>query len=53
MDSSHISALNAKHAGLDQRLKVESTRPQPDTVLVATLKKQKLAIKQEIQNLNH
>ncbi|MFT3965808.1 MAG: YdcH family protein [Sphingobium sp.] len=53
MDSSHISALNAKHAGLEQRLKAESTRPLPDTVLVATLKKQKLAIKQEIHNLTH
>ncbi|HEX7873254.1 MAG TPA: YdcH family protein [Sphingobium sp.] len=53
MDSSHISALNAKHAGLEQRLKAESIRPLPDTALVATLKKQKLAIKQEIQNLSH
>lgn len=53
MDSGHISALNAKHAGLEQRLKAESTRPLPDPVLVATLKKQKLAIKQEIHNLDH
>ena len=53
MDSSHISALNAKHAGVDQRLRAESSRPMPDTLLVATLKKQKLAIKQEIQNLSH
>lgn len=53
MDSGHISALNARHAGLEQRLKDESTRPLPDPVLVATLKKQKLAIKQEIHNLNH
>lgn len=51
MDSSHISALNAKHAGIDQRLRSESSRPLPDTVLVATLKKQKLAIKQEIVSL--
>ena len=53
MESSHISALSAKHAGLEERLKTESTRPMPDTVLVATLKKQKLAIKQEIHNLSH
>lgn len=53
MDSSHISALNAKHAGLDQRLKSESQRPLPDTGLVASLKKQKLAIKQEIHDLTH
>ncbi len=53
MDLSHISALNAKHAGLDERLKHETARPLPDTILVATLKKQKLAIKQEIHNLTH
>jgi len=53
MDSSHISALNAKHAGIEQRLKSESSRPLPDVLLVATLKKQKLAIKQEIHNLTH
>ncbi|MET0239797.1 MAG: YdcH family protein [Sphingobium sp.] len=53
MDSGHLSALNAKHAGLEQRLKTESARPLPDTALVATLKKQKLAIKEELQNLTH
>lgn len=51
MESTHISALHAKHAGLDERLKTESSRPVPDTLLLATIKKQKLAIKQEIQNL--
>lgn len=53
MDSGHIPALNAKHAGLEQKLKDEAMRPLPDPVLVATLKKQKLAIKQEIHNLSH
>lgn len=53
MDSSHMSALHAKHAGIDQRLRTESSRPLPDTSLVATLKKQKLAIKQEIHDLAH
>lgn len=53
MDSTHISALHAKHAGIDQRLRSESSRPLPDTSLLATLKKQKLAIKQEIHNLSH
>jgi hypothetical protein len=52
MDSTHISALHAKHAGLDERLKTESARPMPDSILIAMLKKQKLAIKEEIQNLN-
>ena len=48
MDASHVSALNAKHAGLEARLRDEVQRPAPDTMLVATLKKQKLQIKQEI-----
>ena len=48
MDTGHISALTAKHAGLEARLRTEIARPAPDTMLVATLKKQKLAIKQEL-----
>lgn len=48
MDNSHISALSAKHAGIDARLKTESSRPLPDTVLVASLKKQKLRLKEEM-----
>lgn len=48
MDSSHISALNAKHAGLDARIRSETARPAPDSLLIAALKKQKLMLKQEI-----
>lgn len=48
MDSTHISALNAKHAGLEARIRSETARPVPDSLLVAALKKQKLQIKQEI-----
>jgi len=50
MDSTHISALHAKHAGLEARLRNETARPAPDTmlVLVANLKKQKLILKQQI-----
>lgn len=48
MDNSHISALSAKHAGIDARLKAESTRPLPDAILVASLKKQKLRLKEEM-----
>ncbi|WP_443970240.1 YdcH family protein [Sphingobium sp. CR28] len=52
METTHISALNAKHAGLDARIRIESARPFPDSLLVATLKKRKLAIKQEIALLH-
>jgi hypothetical protein len=48
MEASHISALQAKHAGLDARIKAEVSRPMPDAVLVATLKKQKLRLKEEM-----
>ncbi len=48
MDSSHVTALNAKHEGLDRRLKEEMNRPFPDTAKIQALKKQKLKIKEEI-----
>jgi hypothetical protein len=48
MENSHISALSAKHAGLEARIKAESSRPMPDAILVASLKKQKLRLKEEI-----
>jgi len=51
MDSTHISALHAKHAGLEARIRNETARPAPDTMLVASLKKQKLQIKQTLAQL--
>ena len=48
MDSSHVSALQAKHAGLDALIKAEASRPMPDTALLANLKKQKLRVKDEL-----
>jgi hypothetical protein len=48
MDTGHVSALHAKHAGLEARIRDEIARPAPDNILVATLKKQKLQIKQEL-----
>lgn len=47
MDS-HSSALIAKHAGLDARISEETRRPQPDSGLIAQLKKEKLRLKQLI-----
>jgi hypothetical protein len=49
MENSHISALQAKHAGLDQRIRAENSRPLPDATLLAELKKQKLRIKEELK----
>ncbi len=50
MENTHISALSAKHAGLEARIKAESSRPMPDDILVASLKKQKLRLKEEMSS---
>lgn len=52
MENSHVSALQAKHAGLDARIKAEKSRPMPDAALLATLKKQKLRLKEELSNIH-
>ena len=46
--SSHINALQAKHADLDTQLHQELARPVPDTATTQALKKQKLRLKEEI-----
>ncbi|ALE17330.1 hypothetical protein AMC99_02044 [Altererythrobacter epoxidivorans] len=46
--SSHVTALQSKHAGLEARLREEMNRPAPDDVMIQQLKKRKLQIKQEI-----
>ncbi|GAM05627.1 MULTISPECIES: YdcH family protein [Novosphingobium] len=48
MESSHVSALQLKHAGIDRRLHDELSRPMPDAVVIQALKKRKLMIKEEI-----
>jgi hypothetical protein len=50
MDSAHLSALTARHAGLDQRIAEESKRPLPDRSVVAGLKKQKLKVKEALSS---
>jgi hypothetical protein len=46
--SSHLNALQNKHAGLDARLRDELARPAPDTAMIQSLKRQKLRLKEEI-----
>ena len=46
--SSHLNALQNKHAGLEARLRDEMARPIPDTATIQALKKQKLRLKEEI-----
>ena len=46
--SSHVDALQTKHAGLEAQLREEMARPAPDTATIQALKKQKLRLKEEI-----
>jgi len=48
MESSHVSALQTKHEGIDRKLRDEMSRPAPDAVRIQALKKQKLRIKEAI-----
>ncbi|NMW30645.1 YdcH family protein [Altererythrobacter sp. RZ02] len=48
MESSHISALETKHAGIEAQLREEQNRPAPDTATIQALKKKKLRIKEEL-----
>jgi hypothetical protein len=47
-----IEVLKEKHATLENALIEESNRPMPDSSVVAHLKREKLAIKDEIQRLD-
>jgi len=48
MESSHVAALQAKHEGLEQRIREELCRPAPDSTAIQSLKKRKLKIKEAI-----
>ncbi|MEP3029690.1 MAG: YdcH family protein [Erythrobacter sp.] len=48
MASSHVSALETKHAGLEAKLRDEMSRPVPDTSAIQSIKKRKLLLKEEI-----
>jgi hypothetical protein len=46
-----IITLRAKHANLDEAIRVESARPMPDFFVISELKKKKLTVKEEIKQL--
>ncbi len=48
MDNVHLAALQAKHAGIEARIVNELQRPAPDISAVASLKKEKLRLKDEM-----
>ena len=47
-----IEVLKQKHATLETALAEENDRPMPDSSVLAHLKREKLAIKDELQRLN-
>lgn len=47
-----IESLKAKHAALESAIADESRRPYPNEPQIAVLKRQKLAIKDELARLN-
>lgn len=51
METSHVAALQAKHEGLERRIREELNRPAPDESMVQLLKKRKLRIKEEISQI--
>jgi hypothetical protein len=48
METSHVTALQQKHAGIEQQIHDELTRPMPNDAAIQALKKKKLRIKEEI-----
>lgn len=48
MESSHLNALQMKHAGLERQIAEELNRPAPDLSMIQFLKKRKLRIKEEL-----
>lgn len=51
MDSSHVSALQLKHAGIERQIHEEMVRPLPDNAVIQSLKKRKLRLKEEIERI--
>ena len=50
METSHVSSLQLKHAGLERQIQEEMSRPSPDDATVQMLKKRKLRLKEELQH---
>lgn len=50
MADRYLEYLSREHARLEDEIRLESKRPRPDEVLIARLKKLKLALKDQMQN---
>lgn len=51
MQNGHLSSLENKHAKLESQIAFEANRPSPDEVRLQALKKQKLAVKDELTSV--
>lgn len=51
MEQPHVSALQLKHAGLEQQIQDELSRPMPDLATIQLLKRRKLKIKEELAHI--
>ena len=47
----HINELSVKHRKLDEKIQVKQKSPAHDTVEVTALKRQKLRLKEQLENL--
>ena len=52
MKNGHMTALQTKHAELGSKIETENNRPHPDDDLIQRLKKQKLHIKDILEQDN-
>lgn len=47
----HLNALQKKHSSIETAIQEESHRPMPDFAQLTQMKKQKLAVKEEITRI--
>lgn len=48
----HTATLNARHAEIENAIETEEHRPNPDTMRLMQLKRQKLKLKEEITRIS-
>ncbi len=48
-----VKTLHERHAELETTIELEENRPLPDDVVLQDLKRQKLAIKDQIASMEH
>ena len=48
-----IETLKSKHQALETEIDKENSRPHPDDTAIIALKKQKLRIKDELEQIHH